>query len=286
MSEQASGKGQTGYYAGLAAAIIIVFIALWFLLSGPSEQPAPPVVLPLPETVMTEPEIVMMPEPEVVPAEVPEPVTLPEPSLIAPATPAVVETPLPGLEQADSVLKDELLALDWRPGLASLLITKEMVRNFVVTVDNLAQGRLVTEHDVLKPLEQGYRATATDDGRYLAHPANTERYEPYLLLLESVPTAQLKALKQRYKPLLQQAFAELGYENLQFEQRVQQAIALLLATPELQEPPLLERPSVYFTFADPKLEQLPEAQKQLLRLSATQQQRARQLLKRWQQALF
>lgn len=286
MSEQVSGKGQTGYYAGLAAAIIVVCVALWFLLSGPSKQPAPPIILPLPEPALVEPEPELTPEPPAIELELPEPVTLPEPTPVEPAPAAITETPLPSLEQADSVLKDELLALDWRPGLASLLVTKEMVRNFVVTVDNLAQGRLVTEHDVLKRLEQGYRATATEDGRYLAHPANTERYEPYLLLLESVPPAQLKALKQRYKPLLEQAFAELGYENLHFDQRLQQAIALLLATPELQEPPLLERPSVYFTYADPQLEQLPEAQKQMLRLSATQQQRARQLLRRWQQTLF
>lgn len=286
MSEQASVKGQTVYYAGLAAAIMVVFVALWFLLAGPSKQPEPPVILPLPESVTTEPDMVLIPEPEVLPAALPEPASLPTPLPVEPAAPVVVDTPLPSLEQADSVLKAELLALDWRPGLASLFVTKHMVRNFVVTVDNLAQGRLVTEHDVLTPLAQGYSATATDRGGYLAHPANAERYEPYLLLLESVPPTQLKQLMQRYKPLLDQAFAELGYENLQFEQRLQQAIALLLATPELQAPPLLERPSVYFTYADAELEQLPEAQKQLLRLSASQQQRARQLLARWQQALF
>lgn len=281
MSQQASA--QSYYYAGLAAVVLVIIAAGWLLFrdteSVPEPAPLPPVVEPAAVLEMAEPE--PLPEPAVTE---PAPVAEPDKAAATPVEPEVV-VPLPALDESDTELAEALLALNWKAGLAALFNREEMIRNLVVTVDNIAQGQLVAGHPVLVKPADGYRVQPLAEGRYLTAADNSSRYEPYLQLLESVPPRQVLALKRRYQPLLEQAFAELGYPDLTFDQRLRQAIAVLLSTPQVPPGAELSRPSVMYTYADPKLEQLPEAQKQVLRLSAEQQQRFKALLTTYQQAL-
>lgn len=281
MSQQASA--QSYYYAGLAAVVLVIIAAGWLLFRDTEQvaepAPLPPVVEPATpqQPVKAEP----LPEPAVTE---PAPVAEPEQVVATPVEPEVV-VPLPALDESDTELAEALLALNWKAGLAALFNREEMIRNLVVTVDNIAQGQLVAGHPVLVKPADGYRVQPVAEGRYLTAADNSSRYEPYLQLLESVPPRQVLALKRRYQPLLEQAFAELGYPDLTFDQRLRQAIAVLLSTPQVPPGAELSRPSVMYTYADPKLEQLPEAQKQVLRLSAEQQQRFKALLTTYQQAL-
>lgn len=281
MSQQASA--QSYYYAGLAAVVLVIIVAGWLLFRDTEQvaepAPLPPVVEPATpqQPVKAEP----LPEPAMTE---PEPVAEPEQVVATPVEPEVV-LPLPALDESDTELAEALLALNWKAGLAALFNREEMIRNLVVTVDNIAQGQLVAGHPVLAKPADGYRVQPVAEGRYLTAADNSSRYEPYLQLLESVPPRQVLALKRRYQPLLDQAFAELGYPDLTFDQRLRQAIAVLLSTPQVPAGAELSRPSVMYTYADPKLEQLPEAQKQVLRLSAEQQQRFKALLTTYQQAL-
>ncbi len=286
MSENASSSGQSVYYAGLAGVVIVIIIALWLLFGG-SEEPTETVMLP-PPAVVTEPEVIEpiaadpLPELPVAPVDTPEPqaVVVPEPTVVKPVLP-----PLPPLNASDKVVTDDLLALNWKAGLASLFNREEVIRHFVVTVDNLAQGRLVAGHNVLIPPQDAFLVEKLADDRFRVASSNAARYEPYVQLLESVPARQLLALKARYQPLLDAAFAELGYPDLTFEQRLRQTISLLLATPDAPAQPELIRPSVMYLYADPQLESLSEAQKQLLRLSPAQRQRVKAVLQTYQQAL-
>lgn len=287
MSQQGSGSGQSVYYAGLAGVVIVIIGALWLLFSGgdePTEPVAlPPIVLPAPEPE-TEPVIpVDEPQPESVEPESTPPLTAPTTEQPVAAQPAL--PPLPALDESDKAISSDLLALNWKPGLAALFNREEMIRHFVVTVDNVAQGQLVAGHTVLIAPASGYQVETLAEDRFKVAPGNAERYEPYIQLLESVPARQLLALKQRYQPLLDEAFAELGYPDLTFDQRLRQAIAVLLATPKVDPAVELSRPAVMYTYADADLEALPEAQKQVLRLSPEQQQRLKTLLRSYQQAL-
>ncbi len=57
----------------------------------------------------------------------------------------VAEQPaLPALDESDALVKQELLALNWKAGLAALFVDEEMIRRFVVQVDNIAQGQIGT----------------------------------------------------------------------------------------------------------------------------------------------
>lgn len=291
MSEQSPGRAQAVYYAGLAGVVVVIIVALWLLFSGDDKQVEPAAL----------PQIVQLPEPKLVeehaePAlpTTPEPISEAVPSAVVaaePAVPVVTETPsaplppLPALDESDKALSNDLLALSWKAGLAALFNREEMIRHFVVTVDNVAQGQLVAGQPVLVKPATGYRVEEVSQSRYRVAANNTERYEPYLQLLESVPARQVLALKQRYQPLLEEAFAELGYPDLTFDQRLRQAIAVLLATPAAVPDAELVRPSVMYTYADERVESLPEAQKQVLRLSPAQQQRFKALLTTYQQAL-
>lgn len=281
MSQQASA--QSYYYAGLAAVVLVIIVAGWLLFRD-TEQVAEPAPLPPvvePATPQQPLEAEPLPEPAVTE---PAPVAEPEEEAATPVEPEVV-VPLPALDESDTELAEALLALNWKAGLAALFNREEMIRNLVVTVDNIAQGQLVAGHPVLVKPADGYRVQPVAEDRYLTAADNSSRYEPYLQLLESVPPRQVLALKRRYQPLLEQAFAELGYPDLTFDQRLRQAIAVLLSTPQVPAGAELSRPSVMYTYVDPKLEQLPEAQKQVLRLSAEQQQRFKALLATYQQAL-
>lgn len=281
MSEQASA--QSYYYAGLAAVVSVIVVAGWLLFRDtetvPEAAPLPPVVEPATPLEPLEPG----PQPESVVTE-PVAVVEPEAPVAAPVEPEVV-VPLPALNDSDAELSQALLALNWKAGLAALFNREEIIRNLVVTVDNIAQGQLVAGHPVLVKPADGYRVQPLAEGRYLTAADNSQRYEPYLQLLESVPPRQVLALKRRYQPLLDQAFAELGYPDLTFDQRLEQAFTVLLNTPDVPAGAELSRPSVMYTYADSQLEQLPEAQKQILRLAPAQQQRLKTLLRNYQQAL-
>ncbi len=70
----------------------------------------------------------------------------------------------------------------------------------------------------------------------------------------------------RFYPLFQQAYAELGYPNRYFNDRLVEVIDHLLAAPEVQGPVELVRFGPYFEFADPDLEELSAGRKLLVRM--------------------
>lgn len=287
MTDQTSGTGQQLYYTGIAIVVVIILAAAWLLFKNDPEPiqpdtPAPvsviePEIIPEPET---EPEqVVSLPE-----SEIPETVSS-EPEPDTQITAEIQAEPLPQLDDSDNEVKNKLFQINWKPGLASLFITENMIRNFVVQVDNIVQGQLASGHDVVRPLSSSFNAIAQGDNLYLLDSTNFTRVDPYLQLLESVDASQLLPLYQRYKPLLEEAFAELGYPDTTFEQRLQQAISYLLQAPEIEGPVYLERPSVMYIFADPELEALPAVYKFMIRIGPENQHRVKKILASYQQRL-
>ncbi|MFN6972286.1 MAG: DUF3014 domain-containing protein, partial [Rheinheimera sp.] len=204
---------------------------------------------------------------------------------LLPAEQEVVATePLPSLDDSDLLVKQKLLALPWKAGLSSLFISEEMIRRFVVQVDNIAQGRLVPEQALFKGLTQDFKAKKNGQ-QYQLDVANYQRYQRYLDLLESAPKAEVAALFRELYPLMQQAYLELGYPDAQFSDRLQQAIQLLLSAPEIADGPLLVLDSVQYSFADGEIEQLSMAHKQMVRLGLKNQQRFKLLLAAYQPLL-
>lgn len=281
MTAQPSGSGQQLFYVGIAAVVIVILLALWMLFK-PANEPEPAIIsstpVPAPAEVIEEqplvaPEI----EPETVPAAEAEVAAEPELTIAEPAP-----EPLPALEQSDPVLKQEILKFDWQPGLAGLINTEQMVRNLVVTIDNLAQRQLVANRPVVAPLDQPFAAIPQgSDQTYQIDPASYQRYEPYVRLLETTEPEQMFRLMERYQPLFEQAFGELGYPDLSFKQRLQQALQQFLAIEPNTADTTLVRKSVAYTYADPAVEGRSDLEKQIIRLGPDNHQRLRVIAEKY-----
>lgn len=287
MTEKAPGTGQQQYYIGLAVVAVTLLAIVWFFFRSdeaivPDAEPTPVPVLqqPAPADVLTAEQ-----EPvDSLTVQAQDETPLQE----TPLDDAVAVEPtvkLPSLDNSDAEVKSGLLGLRWKAGLASLFVTEDMIRRFVVNVDNIAQGTLPKNQALLQPMTVKFATLPSDAGGVQLDPANFQRYEPYLQLLESVSVTEVKRLFEYYYPLMQQAYAELGYPDAQFRVRLQEAIKVLLAAPEIAPPMELARPNVYYTYADAETEALPLAQRQMIRLGPDNQKRLKRVLEAHQLVL-
>ena len=69
-----------------------------------------------------------------------------------------------------------------------------------------------------------------------------------------------------WQPRIRQAYRELGYPDGDFSKTLQTAFQELLSTPKVEGRPTLVPEGVGYAYADPELEHLSSAQKQLLRM--------------------
>jgi hypothetical protein len=98
-------------------------------------------------------------------------------------------------------------------------------------------------------------------------------------------TARLIEAYRLHQPLFDEAFAELGYGDVAFDDRLMETIDGLLATPEVSDPIRLIKPEAYFLFADPQLESLSAGQKILVRMGSDNASRVKAKLREIRAAL-
>ncbi len=171
------------------------------------------------------------------------------------------------LNQSDGPFRSALLLLAPGSSLADWLIDEELIRKLVVTIDNMAEGRIPRKHALLLPMKDKFKVSKKGLALWLDG-YNHSRYNAYVELLASIDSQQWLDLYLNYYPLMQRAYAELGYPRKAFHDRVLMAVDQLLNSPVVAKPMALEQPSVMYTFADPKLQALSAIDKQMLRLGA------------------
>lgn len=185
------------------------------------------------------------------------------------AEPAQDEAPeapaLPALAESDEEVTAALEAAAGSRLVERHLVSEDVVRRVVATVDNVPREHIGPKVRAIPPVDGRFRVTRSDEEIFL-DPDNYERYARMVDLVGAVDAETLAAAYVRYYPLLQEAYAELGYPTRQFHARVLEVIDHLLATPEVSGPIRLERPHVLYQFADPALESLSAGQKALIRL--------------------
>ncbi len=245
------------YFLVWGAAIAVIATLAWWWLRD-DVTPESPLVLPPPALVEPEP-LVRHPIPE------PRPdsgeVESPAPSPLADVLPAS----LPELDRSDEAVLALAQRLIEHPRLAELLIPREMIRRFVVTVDGLgtktvAQNRL----PVLPP--EGRFLVEPRGERFVIDPRNYERYGRHVALLDQLDSRLLIEAYVHFYPLFQQAWRELGYPQGFFNDRLIAVIDEILATPEVSAPVWLEQPGVFYLYVDPELEGMTAGQRLLIRL--------------------
>jgi len=179
-----------------------------------------------------------------------------------------VENPLPSLNESDDWLKIKLAEITLRKNLLSLVIDEDMIRRFVVFTDNFSQGDIAYDHSPFVLPKAKFMPYLKNKGKPNTWQWNeraTKRFTLYVDLLRSMDSDSLVQWYMEIKPLIDEAYNELGYED-DFTNTLQGAITRVLDMEFPRSSMNLIRPSVMYKFADPQIEGLPQVDKLLLRL--------------------
>jgi hypothetical protein len=180
----------------------------------------------------------------------------------APVEPAV---PLPPLASSDAEVTAALNESFGQQSVSQFLNGEEIIRNFVVTIDNLARPTLPLDKRIVTAMPGLFVVGGTEEERELSA-ENYARYTPFITLLSRTDATTMVAFYRRYYPLMQEAYLELGYPETNFEARVIEVIDHLLATPNVPAPVDLVQPKVFYEYRDPLLENRSSGQKILMRI--------------------
>ncbi|NNF27097.1 MAG: DUF3014 domain-containing protein [Gemmatimonadetes bacterium] len=198
--------------------------------------------------------------------EVPMPVAAPAAvDSSGPDTASAPSVPLPALAESDGFVKDAVSVLSRHPGLASWMATDELVHRFVGAVVDVAGGTSPTENlDFLQPA--GDFAVRESGSATLISEASFARYDTFVETMESIGTADLVRLYREFRPLFEEAFAELGIPNWTFQDTLDRAFENVLSVTPPTGPLRVEMDRTNYVFVDPELEQQSPLAKQLLRM--------------------
>jgi hypothetical protein len=189
-----------------------------------------------------------------------------------PPPPVIQVEPLPLLNESDTGILAALQQLRGE-GLLQLLVPQEVLRKFVLAVNNVAEGKVIHEYrPVISPpppfIAESFsvmvEGAAVDQERVAS--TNFQRYEPYVTTLALIDSDAAVAVYRRFYPLLEEAFSELGLKKPNFHSVMIAAIDNLLAAPDARGDLLLVRPKVFYQYADPALEAMPQTHKLMLRM--------------------
>jgi len=234
---------RTGYGMRIAAIVIVAIAigAIGYLLLRRSRAPETP-----PVRVETEQAVAARP---------------------APKTEAVpgLGIPLGPLDQTDSIVRTLVGQLSSHPTIAAWLATDQLVRHFTLGLVNIADGD--TPYKPLRPIapRQGFAARSGGTGLVIT-PESYRRYDAYADAFAALDARGAAQVYATLKPALQQAYDELGRPAGTIDAAMEAAIVQLLRTPVVEENVAIEQKAVVYRFADPRLESLPAAQRQLLRM--------------------
>ncbi|MBL4814213.1 MAG: DUF3014 domain-containing protein, partial [Shewanella sp.] len=223
--------------------LAIVAVAVAAIIAGGAYyyfQASEPVPLPV------EVKDIIPEEPLVTIADIPEPVIedVIEPKIIE-VEPQVQVEPLPTLSNSDGYVHKKTVEIADGMKIEPLLVEKDLVRHFVVFVDNLAQGELARKVSPLKAPDRIFTVSDITNKTYL-NPDSYHRYDLYANFVANLDEQQLAATYKELTPLLEEAFEELGYGDMSFNQRLLQAIDIMLAAPVIEQPIELDGVSVNY----------------------------------------
>lgn len=275
-SNQSPGDNSQGTFKktpwALIVFIILVVIAIGFAWQYTGNKPEPVVVVEKPMPIPVEPETIVT-EPE----QEPEPVIVEIEEVIEDVAP--IEVQLPPLNKSDDWLKVKLPEITWRKELLTLIVGEDMIRRFVVFTDNFAQGTVAYEHSpfILPKIKfspeagsvslQNVNEDTVEEQQdvWQWSEGSSERFSLYVDLLRSMDSETLVQWYVEMKPLVDEAYSELGYED-DFTNTLQDAITRVLDMELPKSSMALVHPSVMYKFENPELEALPDSDKLLLRL--------------------
>ncbi len=252
---------------GIGAALVVVVVLLSFLVYYKQQQKKAEAAAPSAETARELLDGADVDDQQ--PAEVVQP---PEPPT-SPRWDAEGVT----LAGSDTVLRGIVRDLSGHPLLTRMLVLDGLADTFVAAVDNISEGATPALHlTALAP--DDFFSPDTAGESFVFSEENAGRYDLLAGLALSISPEDAVELYRTFYPLLAQSYQELGYPEAEFHRAFTGALQLLLRTPEPDGPVLLVRKVTTYAYADPRLESLSPAQKQLLRTGPDNTRRIRQWL--------
>jgi hypothetical protein len=171
---------------------------------------------------------------------------------------------VPPIDQSDPVVRELVKQITSHPRIAAWLATDGLIRTLTVAIVNVADGSTpAARFRVLRPAS-GFETVARGRDLHIA-PRSYERYDDLADATASIDAAGAARLYATLKPRIEEAHRDLGFPDTSFDRTLEQAIVSLLRTPVPDAAVRLEPKGIGYGFADPRLEGLTAAQKQLLR---------------------
>jgi hypothetical protein len=216
------------------------------------------------EEIEVEEEIVFEPERVVPPAPVSPPREIVAESAPPPSPPEPKPIDLPLLTESDPLVRELATDLTTRAELDEWLLANDLLWRFTISVMNVAEGTSPRHQLAAMAPRKPFKARV-EEGRITVDPSSYARYDVIADVFTSLHTRASVRLFQRLRPLLDQAYADLGFPDASLDDTLRRALSELLLTPQIDGEPYLSLGIVSYEFEDPRLEALSPAQKQLLR---------------------
>ncbi len=204
-------------------------------------------------------------------------------------TPEGSETPaqpLPPLGQSDARVRELVGQLSPEAELQKWLAsTEDLVRRFTAAVGNIAEGES-PRAALAFMAPQGAFQVVERDGRTVIAPESFARYDTVTRVFTSLDTRASAQTYKALKPLIDEAYKEIGRPGARFDQTLANAIQKLVSTPVPEgDIEVVDTPGILYTYAAPELEQLSASQKHLLRMGPTHARAIQAKLRELQSAL-
>ena len=235
----------------MTVSIIVIAVFLSFYIRQSNEPPTVTIEIERPQ------------QPEIPVEDTQEAIQYPVPDIVVERE---FVKPLPKLDNSDGPVEEEFNALVRNSQLSELLLFKTFIRNFVVIIDNLTAKILPQKYSFFNPPTGSFMVIVSEDDKIYLNPDNYQRYSSFVHLINTLDLEKLTNIYIFLYPLFQEAYEELGYPDSYFNDRLIEVFAVLLQTPDVQDPVELVQPTVYYKFANPELEALSTGQKLLIRI--------------------
>lgn len=246
------------------AILALAGIALWYFFGTSQDEPTAPAseivpAAPVPAVPSEPAPDIPEPEPEPLPVATPSP----EPNEPPPAPPLTLET-------SDEALREDLAPVFTADALAATLQSENLIERGTALVNAASQGLVLPKLFPLPPPEGKF--TVREDGlRVYTNPESYRRYDHYAQAISAMDPTVLADTFHKFRPLLEQAYAALGYDAEDFDNALIRALDQVIAAPVLQSPALLEKDVTTYKYVDESLEALSPLAKQLMRMGPENQ---------------
>ena len=260
---------------GIIAIVAAIYIPDWKATRQIESDPEP--VTTMTDSAGSAPAITMPPAPDI-----PQPAPQPNTGLQPEEPPIVIEV---SLANSDQSLREMLDPAGASKQVTEILQADDLIQRSAGLLDGFSQGLIPRKVLPLTPPREKFNPL-TIDGELYVDPASYQRFNSYTKGITAVNADLLVTAFHRYRPLLEQAYEELGYSAEDMDNALIRSLDYVLATPEAAAPIALTRKEAIFQFSDQELEQLPPLQKQLLRMGPENSARIKQWVKKLRQGLL